>query len=465
MDVSILFLGAASEVTGSKYLLKIDHYNLLVDCGMFQGKRKLRDLNWSELPIKPQEINAVIITHAHTDHTGYLPRLIRLGYENPVYCTAATADLMHLMLMDAAKFQVEDAEFAKKKGYSKHKNPEPLFTQEDVERIQPMTRTASFEETIQITDQIAVTFYNAGHVLGAAIVEIILTGDTEIKKIVFSGDLGRYNDPLLFPPKTIDYADVLFVESTYGDKTIKQTDRNDIIELMNETFEKDGNLIVPAFAVGRTQTLLMYLKNVMMTKEIPIVKIVVDSPMAISATALYRKYSDYHKLKDIDLEEDEAFMTLKECLIISKTSDDSKKINDITQDLVIIAGNGMMSGGRIMHHLSHRLSNPKNVVLIPGYQAEGSKGRLLQEGIKTIRIFGQEIEVNAKIFTIHGLSAHADRNELLRWLGGFKKAPQRTFVIHGEKESAGALCTALKEQGWDALVPSYMDEIELFKNI
>ncbi|UOK42298.1 MULTISPECIES: MBL fold metallo-hydrolase RNA specificity domain-containing protein [Flavobacterium] len=465
MDVSILFLGAASEVTGSKYLLKIDHFNLLVDCGLFQGKRKLKELNWTELPIKPEEINAVIITHAHTDHTGYLPRLIRLGYRNPVYCTTATADLMHLMLMDAAKFQVEDAEFAKKKGYSKHKNPEPLFTQKDVECIQPILKTASFEETIQITEQIAVTFYNAGHVLGASIVEITLTGDTETKKIVFSGDLGRYNDPLLYPPKTIDYADVLLVESTYGDKAIKQTDRNDIIELMNETFEKDGNLIVPAFAIGRTQTLLMYLKNVMMTKEIPLIKIAVDSPMAISATALYRKHSDYHKLKDIDLEDDEAFMTLKECLIISKTPDDSKKINDITQDLVIIAGNGMMSGGRIMHHLSRRLSDPKNVVLIPGYQAEGSKGRLLQEGAKTIWIFGQEIEVNAKIFTLHGLSAHADRNELLQWLSGFKQAPMKTFVIHGEKESAGALCETLKEQGWDAQVPHYMDKIELFKNI
>ncbi|ESU22672.1 hypothetical protein FEDK69T_19300 [Flavobacterium enshiense DK69] len=465
MDVSILFLGAASEVTGSKYLLRIDHFNLLVDCGMFQGKRKLKELNWADFPIKPEEINAVVLTHAHTDHTGYLPRLVRLGYKNPVYCTSATADLMHLMLMDTAKFQVEDAEFAKKKGYSKHENPKPLFTQEDVECIQPMIRTASFEERIQITEQIAVTFYNAGHVLGAAIIEITLIGDTETKKIVFSGDLGRYNDPLLYPPKTIDFADILFVESTYGDKIIKQTDRNDIIEIMNETFEKDGNLMVPAFAVGRTQTLLMYLKNIMMTKEIPLVKIAVDSPMAISATELYRKHSDYHKLKDIDLEEDEAFLILKKCLIISKTSDDSKKINDITQDLVIIAGNGMMSGGRIMHHLFHRLSDPKNVVLIPGYQAEGSKGRLLQEGAKTIRIFGQEIDVNAKIFTIHGLSAHADRNELLQWLSGFKRAPMKTFVIHGEKESAGALCEALKEQGWNAQVPSYMDEIELFKNI
>ncbi|HSD14816.1 MAG TPA: MBL fold metallo-hydrolase, partial [Flavobacterium sp.] len=448
MDVSVLFLGAASEVTGSKYLLKIDHFNLLVDCGLFQGKRNLKELNWAEFPIKPEEINAVIITHAHTDHTGYLPRLCRLGYKNPVYCTTATAELMQLILMDSAKFQVEDAEYARKKGYSKHEHPEPLYTPEDVELIEPCVQSVPFEEKIDITDQISVSFHNAGHVLGAAIVEITLTGATETKKIVFSGDLGRYNDPLLYPPKNREYADILFVESTYGDKVIKQTDRNDIIEIMNETFEKDGNLIVPAFAIGRTQTLLMYLTRVMMSKEIPLVQIVVDSPMAISATALYRKYSDYHKLKDIDLEEDDAFMTLKKCLIISKTSDDSKKINDITKDLVIIAGNGMMSGGRIMHHLFRRLPDPKNVVLIPGYQAEGSKGRRLQNGEKTIRIFGQEIEVNAKIFTIHGLSAHADRNELLQWLSGFKQPPQRTFVIHGEADSAGALCDTLKEQGW-----------------
>ena len=465
MDVDVLFLGAAGEVTGSKYLLKINNFNLLVDCGMFQGRRDLRELNWTDFPVDPTTIDAVIITHAHTDHTGYLPRLFRLGYKNPVYCTEATAELMHLLLMDAAKFQEEDADFARKKGYSKHENPEPLFTAEDVISIQPHLITTSFDQTISITESIAITFRNAGHILGAAIVEVSLKGPSETKKIVFSGDLGRYNDPLLNPPQSIEHADILFVESTYGDKVIEQTDRKAILELMNLVFEENGSLVVPAFAVGRTQNLLIHLKNVLMSKEIPLISIVVDSPMAISVTNLYRHFKSYHKLKDIDLETDESFKILRQCLTVSKSINDSKKVNKITQDAVIIAGNGTMSGGRVMHHLRYRLPDSKNAVLIPGYQPAGSKGRQLQEGAKSIRIFGDEIEVNAKIFTLHGLSAHADRNELLQWLSGFKQAPLKTFVIHGEADSAGALCETLKEKGWDAHVPHYLENVTLFKNI
>jgi metallo-beta-lactamase family protein len=466
MDVRVKFLGASGEVTGSKYLLQIGNFRLLLDCGLFQGRKQLRELNWAEFPVDPSTIDAVVLTHAHLDHTGYLPRLFRNGYNGPVYCTTATADLMNLILMDSAKLQVEEANYAKKKGYSKHANPEPLYTTDDVVPIDDHVKSFRFEETVSIAPNITARFYNAGHILGAAIVELTITGDAQTKRVVFSGDLGRYNDPILFPPKTIEEADILFVESTYGNRAIKTTDREDILEVMNEAFDKDGNIVVPAFSIGRTQTLLMYLKNVLMTKEIPNeVKIFVDSPMAISATAFYRKHQDYHKLRGIDLDEDESFMTLRRHLTISRTPDDSKKINETTKDSIIIAGSGMMTGGRVLHHLFKRLPIPENVLLISGYQAEGSRGRRLQEGATTVRIFGQEVDVRAKVFTIHGLSAHADRNELLQWLSGFKDAPKHTFVVHGETEAANALKDSLTEKGWNASVPTYLENVELFKNI
>jgi metallo-beta-lactamase family protein len=367
--------------------------------------------------------------------------------------------------MDSANLQVEEARYAKKKGYSKHANPLPLYNPNDVAPIADHTNAYKFEQPFSIAPNIKVCFYNAGHILGAAIVELTITGDTETKKIVFSGDLGRYNDPILFPPHPIEEADILFVESTYGDRAIKQTDREDILKVMNETFERDGNLVIPAFSIGRTQTLLMYLKNVLMSKEIPPVKIVVDSPMAIAATAFYRKHQDYHKLRGLDLDEDESFMTLRKHLTVSRTPEDSKKINKIKGDSIIIAGNGMMSGGRILHHLFHRLPDPNNVILISGYQAEGSRGRQLQEGAKTIRIFGQDVPVKAKVFTINGLSAHADKDELLRWLSGFKDSPKQTFIVHGEAENANALASTLDAKGWNAIVPHYLENFELFKHI
>lgn len=465
MNISVKFLGASSEVTGSKYLLRIDDFNLLLDCGMFQGRKELRRLNWDPFLIDVSEIKAVVLTHAHLDHTGYLPRLFKQGFRGPVYCTSATADLMNLVLMDAAKLQAEEANYAKKKGYSKHENPEPLYTSEDVVIIDEFVRTTTFKKPFQISDKITVTFYNAGHILGAAIVELIIKGDTQTKKIVFSGDLGRYNDPILFPPEAIERADILFVESTYGNRDNKPSDRHDVLALMNETFEKDGNLIVPAFSIGRTQTLLMMLKDLLENKEIPPVSIVLDSPMAIAATAFYRKHKDYHKLKDVDLDEDESFMTLRKYLTVARTPEESKRINEITHDAIIIAGSGMMTGGRILHHLFNRLPDPKNVILIAGYQAEGTRGWRLQHGEKTIKIFGQDVDVKARVFTMHGLSAHADRSELLQWVSGFKDAPKQTFVVHGEKESADALCNTLKEKGWNAQVPSYLEKVELFKNI
>jgi metallo-beta-lactamase family protein len=463
MNISVKFLGASGEVTGSKYLLQIGDFRLLLDCGLFQGRKELQKLNWTDFPVDPASIHAVVLTHAHLDHTGYLPRLFRHGYRGPVYCTSATADLMDLILMDSAKIQVEEAKYAKKKGYSEHEDPQPLYTTEDVIVIRDFIETTTFEKPIQLTKNICVNFFNAGHILGAAIVELTITGDHETKSIVFSGDLGRSNDPILYPPQIISRADVLFVESTYGDHVNIATPREEILEMMNVTFENDGNLVIPAFAIGRTQNLLIYIKNIMFSKEIPNVNVVVDSPMSISATAFYRKHQDYHKLRGIDLDEDESFMNLRKYLTVVESTEESKQVNEMKHDTIIIASSGMMTGGRVLHHLINRLPDPNNVIMISGYQAEGSRGRKLQDGVDSIRIYGKDVPVRARVFNIKGLSGHADRNELLQWLDGFKQAPAMTFVVHGEKESAGALCDSLKTRGWNAHVPYYLETVELFK--
>ncbi len=465
MNVRVKFLGASGEVTGSKYLLQIDDFTLLLDCGLFQGRKELRLLNWDKFPVEPSTIDAVVITHAHLDHTGYLPKLFKDGYEGPVYCTTATADLMDLILMDSAGLQMEEARYAKKKGYSKHEDPQPLYDIKDVEPIKDHIVGTTFENPIQIAPRISVCFYNAGHILGAAIVEITLTGHEQTKKIVFSGDLGRPNDAILHPPHIIKEADILFVESTYGDRDITPTERDEVLDMMNDTFEHDGNIVVPAFSIGRTQTLLIMLKNLLAKKEIPKVRIFVDSPMAIKATEFYRKHKSYHKLADTDIENDESFLELRNNLTVTRTTDESKKINDYKHDCVIIAGSGMMTGGRILHHLYHRLPHEDNVILITGYQAYGGRGWRLQRGEPTIRIYGQDVEVKAKVFTLNGLSAHADRSELLDWLNGFEQAPKQTFVVHGEQESAESLRDALTDKGWNAHVPHYLESVELFNHI
>jgi len=343
MKITVKFLGAAGEVTGSKYLLQIGEFNLLIDCGLFQGREELRELNFSPFPIDPGTISAVVLTHAHLDHTGYLPKLFNDGFNGPVYCTSATADLMELILMDSARIQVDEANYAKKKGYPKsdEDDPGPLYTPEDVTKIYPCLKTTAFQSPIQITNQISVSFFNAGHVLGAAIVEFTIQGDAHTKKIVFSGDLGRSNDPILYPPHLLTQADILFVESTYGNRVNTTTPREEIIEMMNLTFEADGNLIIPAFAIGRTQNLLMYIKNVLHSKEIPDVNIVVDSPMAISATELYKKHKSFHKFSDVDLDNDESFIRLRGFLTIAKTAEESKRINEFRKDTIIIASSGI----------------------------------------------------------------------------------------------------------------------------
>lgn len=467
MNVRLKVLGGGQSVTGSKYLLEIDDFKLLLDCGLFQGVSDIRRRNWNELPVDPTTIDAVILTHAHLDHSGYLPRLFKQGYNGPVYCTTATTELLALLLYDSAKLQEEEAAWAKKKGYSRHENPEPLYKSEDVDNVMPRVQGYEFREEIAITDKIAIKFYYAGHILGAACVQVILKGDKQSKKIVFSGDLGRESDPILYAPEIVPEADIVFVESTYGSRELKRiSPTEEIAEIINETFARKGCVLIPAFAIGRTQNLLLMFKQLFERKLIPETPIYMDSPMAIRATALYRKYHKYHKLDDYEMDNDEHFLNLQRNLNIVQTHDGSMGLNSIPSNAIFISSSGMMTGGRIMHHLYHRLPNKNDTLMVVGFQARATRGRLILDGEPFIRLFGHLVPVRCKVRQIDRLTAHADQAGLMKWIRGIETKPKRVFVVHGEVESSNVLADLIrKEKGWNVTVPDYLDSYELFKSI
>jgi metallo-beta-lactamase family protein len=467
MDVRVKFLGGAGTVTGSKYLLEIDDFRLLVDCGLFQGLKELRLRNREPIPIDPSQIDAVVLTHAHLDHCGYLPKLFKDGFDGPVYCTVPTVDLVKLILRDSAKLQEEEAEFARKKGYSKHANPQPLYEQKDVEAVLPKLRGHSYHVQVRITENIECSFYNAGHILGASIVKLTITGISQTKTIVFSGDLGRTSDPILFAPESPGNADILFIESTYGSREHNEvTSESEIQRYLTETFDRGGSLLIPAFSVGRTQNILMILKNLLMKKAIPEIPIFMDSPMAIRATDLYRRYVSYHKLTEQEIEGEDSFISLRRNLRIIRTHQESKAINNHLGPAVIISASGMMTGGRVLHHLYNRLQNPNDSVLIVGYQAEGTRGRRLLDGEPSLKIFGVDVPVKSRIYFAEGMSAHADQSELLDWCQLIKERPKMTFCIHGDKDGPSELAKMIKSRfGWNSIVPEYLESVQLFRSI
>jgi metallo-beta-lactamase family protein len=465
MDVKVKFLGGTGTVTGSRYLLSVGNFKLLFDCGLFQGLKELRRRNWDQCPVDPSTINAVVISHAHIDHTGYLPRLVKEGFRGPIYCTEPTADLMEIMLMDSAKLQEEEAAYARSKGYSKHESPEPLYTSMDAQSVFPLIQKYGYGQRININNNISIVFSDAGHLLGSAITEIFITGDRQTKKIVFSGDLGRSSDIMLRAPSVIEEADILFIESTYGTKDNPAEDpAGDLQKVVEDTVARNGVLLIPAFAVGRTQVLLYYLHQLMKADRIPDIPVYIDSPMAVSATYLYYKYPQYHKVDfnhGVFAREMETNM-----LVFVKNGKHSKTLNEIKRNAIIISSSGMMTGGRILHHMYHRLPNEQDTILVAGYQAEGTRGRDLVDKKPFIKIFGEQVPVRCHVVNMSALSGHADRSELFGWMKSFKNAPKMVFTVHGEGENLRKYAQAIREKlNWNVIEPTYLETVSLFDGI
>lgn len=460
----ITFLGAAGTVTGSKYLIETTGKRLLVDCGLFEGTRELRQRNWERLAVDPASIDWVLLTHAHIDHTGYLPRLVRDGFQGPIFANPATTDLCAILLPDSAHLQEEDARYAAKKGYSRHKPPLPLYTVEESQQTLRQFRPIPRAGVYAISPEFSVRSHDAGHILGSTWLELTITENGKQTLVVFSGDVGRYDQPILNDPESPSHADYILCESTYGDREHPTGDvAGQLADVIDRTAKRGGVVVIPAFAVGRTQTLLYYLRQLEEQQRIPRLPTYVDSPMAISVTDLYERHKEDHDL-DFNAAEKQGHrdpLNVHE-IHMTRSVEDSKKINDVVSPCIIISASGMITGGRVLHHLARRLPDSRSTVLIVGYQAEGSGGRALLEGAKYLRIHGEEVPVRAQIVEISQLSAHAGRSELLRWLSGFQAPPRCLFLVHGEPSGLNGLRDAVTEKfHWPVTIPEYKQAVEL----
>jgi len=459
----ITFLGAAGTVTGSKYLIEAGGKKLLVDCGLFQGPNELTQRNWNPLPLDAATIDWVVVTHAHIDHTGYLPKIVKAGYRGPIYCDAATRELGQLLLLDSAHLQEEDAQYAAKKKYSSHANPLPLYSTPDAQAALNQFKEIPRSDSFTISPEFSVRTHDAGHILGSCWLELSITENGKQTVIVFSGDVGRYDQPILNDPTPPSRADFLLCESTYGDRDHPSGSVADALaDAINRVAKRGGAVVIPSFAVGRTQTLMWYLRQLDEAKRISQIPVYVDSPMAISVTGIYAKHGEDHDLDFTNAEQqgNKDPLNLRE-VKMTRTVDESKAINNVAS-CVIISASGMATGGRILHHLAQRLPDAKNAVLLVGYQGEGTNGRALQEGAQYLRIHGQEIRVNAEVVTIDQLSAHAGRSELLRWLSGFTAAPKQTFLVHGEPVALESFRAAITNRlHWPVTVPAYLQSFDL----
>jgi metallo-beta-lactamase family protein len=460
----ITFLGAAGTVTGSKYLVEANGKRLLVDGGLFQGTRELKQRNWDALPIPPSSINWVLLTHAHIDHTGYLPRLVRDGFHGPIYANAATWELCEIMLPDSAHLQEEDARYAAKKQYSSHKPPMPLYTVDQANTALQLFREIPRAGSFTISPEFSVRSHDAGHILGSTWLELTITEGGKQTLVVFSGDLGRYSQVILKDPESPAKADFLLCESTYGDRDHPAgSAEEELAQVINRVAKRGGAVVIPAFAVGRAQTLMYFLRELSGKKLIPDLPVYVDSPMAINVTSLYASHHEDHDLAFTQSEQNGNHDPLNIHEVhMTRTVEESKKINDVVSPCIIISASGMATGGRILHHLKRRLPDSRSAVLLVGYQGEGTNGRLLQDGAKYLRIHGEEVPVKAEIVNIGQLSAHAGKSELLHWLSGFQAAPRHTFLVHGEPVALNALRDAIGSQfHWPVTIPNYLQTIDL----
>jgi metallo-beta-lactamase family protein len=459
----ITFLGAAGTVTGSKYLIEADGKRLLVDCGLFEGSKDLKQRNWERLPIDPATIDWVLLTHAHIDHTGYLPRLVRDGFRGPIFANPATHELCGYLLPDSAHLQEEEAQYIARKGYSRHKPPLPLYTVDESRAALAQLRDVPRADAFTISPQFSVRPHDAGHILGSTWLELTITEGGKQTLVVFSGDLGRYDQPILKNPETPTRADFLLCESTYGDRDHGTGSVPDeLADIINRVAKRGGSIVIPAFAVDRTQLLMYYMRQLEDQSRIPRLPVYVDSPMAINVTDLYVRHHEDHNLEFTQLENGPSHDPLNVHEVrMTRTVDESKKINDVSP-CVIISASGMATGGRVLHHLAQRLPDARNAVLLVGYQAEGSRGRALESGAKFVRLFGEEVPVRAEILQLDQLSAHAGRSELLRWLSGFAAPPRMTFLVHGETNALDALRAGITSRfHWPVTIPAYQQLFDL----
>lgn len=453
MSMQLTFLGATHTVTGSKYLITYNDKKILVDCGLYQGYRELRERNWQPLPVAPKDIDAIILTHAHIDHTGYIPLMVKNGFTGKIYCSYGTQDLCALLLPDSGHLQEEDAMHANKHGYSRHHPALPLYTREDAQRSLEQFYPLNFKQPFKLFDDLTVELFPAGHIIGSSLVYL----SWQEKSLLFTGDLGRPHDPLTKPPSIMINADYIVTESTYGDRLHGQENPLDqLAEVIQKTAKRGGTVVIPAFAVGRTQDILYYLYMLKKDRRIPDLPVFLDSPMAQDVSDLLSKYADEHRLpKDL-------CAAICKVAKYTRTPDESKALDQSKMPSIIISASGMMEGGRILHHLKIFLPNPLNTVLLTGYQSGGTRGEQLQHGVADIKIHGVDVPVKAEIRVMHNMSAHADYQELLAWLKNFKSAPKKVFITHGEAASAEALKTKIAtELHWDCVVPEYLQTVEL----
>lgn len=446
-------LGGAGTVTGSKHLIESNGCQLLVDCGLFQGQKDLRQLNWLPFPVRASSIDAVVLTHAHLDHSGYLPRLVREGFRGPIYATPATIDVARLILLDSAFLQEKDAELANRYGFSRHKPALPLYTSRDAEQALGQFKAIDFHRPAGLPGGNRLIFRRAGHILGAATAEVRLPGET----LAFSGDLGGYGDPTMVDPEPIAKADYLLVESTYGDRIHPKVDAAAALkDVIDRTTSRGGTIIIPAFAVGRTQSLLYELWTLRAKGQLGLVPIYVDSPMATNATELMCAHMDDHRMPPEDCREAFAIATYV------RDTDGSKALSANRMPKVIISASGMASGGRVLHHIKAFGTDHRNTILFAGFQAPGTRGRAMVDGAREVKIHGEWIDIKAEVADLTTLSAHADSDELMRWVGGFEAPPRKTFVVHGEPTSSRALLDRIEaELGWACAIPRMGEPIAL----
>jgi metallo-beta-lactamase family protein len=457
---TLQFLGAAGGVTGSKYLFAYGDEQVLIDCGLFQGLKELRQRNWAPVPIDLARLRAVILTHAHIDHSGYLPRLVSKGYKGPVYATPGTCDLLSVMLPDAAHLQEEEARYARQKGYSRHSPALPLYTVEDAGQALTLLRAVRIGESMELIKGVNLEFSRVGHILGAGSVSLSFAANGQRRVLTDSGDLGRYGRPILKDPDPASASDWLLLESTYGNRLHEKDSEVELRDLIKETVAQSGCLIIPAFAIGRTQDLIYIIRKMEDDGEIPAIPVHVDSPMGLEATEIYCRHTEEHDIEMARLRSTDDCPISSRRMVVHRTPEQSKSINQLKGPMVIISASGMATGGRVLHHLKHRLPNADTTVLFAGYQAEGTRGRALQDGAKEVKLLGEVVPVRAKIKVIDGFSAHADQQEILQWLGTMRKAPRMTYIVHGEPPAANALAEVIRERlKWKVEVARHQQKV------